>query len=107
MFQKSLAIMNLILRIFFFILAQQVIQCLPQQEGFTFIQTFGWQLPEMLTDNLEFVPADRQSELRDYTLRGFKDGQVLIAKRLKAFGMSNDEIMKATGLSENELHQIE
>ncbi len=42
-----------------------------------FIQTFGWQLPEMLTDNLEFVPADRQSELRDYTLRGFKDGQVL------------------------------
>ncbi|MCX6698521.1 MAG: Rpn family recombination-promoting nuclease/putative transposase [Methanomicrobiales archaeon] len=38
---------------------------------------------------------------------GFKDGQVLIAKRLKAVGMSNDEIMKATGLSENELLKIE
>jgi len=38
---------------------------------------------------------------------GFKDGQVLIAKRLKAFGMSNDEIMKVTGLSEDELLKIE
>ena len=38
--------------------------------------------------------------------QGLKEGQLLMAKRLKELGISNDEIIKATGLSEVELHQI-
>jgi PAS domain S-box-containing protein len=41
-----------------------------------FVQTFGWQADEMADDATRFVPFDRQTETREYTARGLKEGQL-------------------------------
>ena len=62
----------------------------------------------------DFIMLQRGSikkALKDGYTEGHEKGRVeervLIAKRLKALGLSANEIMKATGLSETELLQIE
>ena len=41
-----------------------------------FMQTFGWWPSELADETSEFVPADKKAESREYTLLGFKEGQV-------------------------------
>ncbi len=41
-----------------------------------FIQTFGWEAAELAQADCAFVPPERVAELRSYTLRGLKEGQL-------------------------------
>jgi PAS domain S-box-containing protein len=41
-----------------------------------FMQVFGWWPSELADVTAEFVPLDKQAELREYTLLGIKEGQV-------------------------------
>ena len=58
----------------------------------------------------DFIMLQRGSvkkALKDGYEKGREEERMLIAKRLKASGLSPIEIMKATGLSEDELLQID